>query len=535
MQSAAADRDRFVSFAFAAADMLVELNAQYDISYTAGSLLALTGQDPQRVIGRRFVDLVVASDRVLVERMFEQLKSAPRIGPVQITFAGKTVPVAMRGIRAIDDGKVRLTFAQLSPGLFAFDEPTDGATGLLAPDSFEKLVNRHMGQSRASGDASELTLVKLIGLSDEADDSSREDVMLHVGGLLRSLSLDGRSAGRLADGRFGFVHRRGAASEIESQIRDVVRQRGGSEVEVAASHVDICEPVLSESEACKALSHVLRTFAGKVDGEESFASLGDALRDSYDATAKRIAKFRHTVENLRFQLHFQPIVGLKDRRLSHFEALSRFRGVDSPFEMINFAEDVGITRDFDLAVVRKVLEALDSTDRNKPRPKIAINLSTRSLDQDSFVDDLLTLLSGCGALAKTIAFEVTESAEIKNLERMATVLERLRSKGHRVALDDFGAGAAAFHYIRALKVDYVKVDGAYIQKVLTCSRDASIVKAMTEMCKSLGVGTIAEMIEDEEQASSLLAMGVDCGQGYLFGRPTPSLHYTPPDKSKLAA
>ena len=523
------DRDRFLSFAFAGSDLLIELDQQATMTFIAGSFKAFTGEVLESALNRPFSDIVAAADETLAARSLEQLCKRKRIGPIQIKFKHGNERVVLRGIQALDDDMLYLAFSRLLAGSFPEAGDVDEETGLLTSASFEKIANRHMASARHSDGRTEMTMVHLAGLTDLAGYPEKmTDLLKHVGGVLRSLSVDGSSAGQLADGRFGFIHEKGEAEGIADDIKDVINEQGYDQIDVGVQSIEIAETVLSETEACKALGHVMRAFAGKVDGQENFASLDDALCQSYDDTARRINEFRRTVESLRFQVHFQPIVKLSDYSISHFEALSRFRGGDSPFEMINFAEEVGITQDFDLAVVRKVLEQIEPRSAQRRIPKIAINLSTRSLDMDSFVNDLLRMLQGSGSLAKWLTFEITESAEIKNLERMAKVIEKFQRLGHEVALDDFGAGAAAFHYIRALKVNYVKVDGAYIQKILTDRRDASIVKAMIEMCHSLEVGTIAEMVETQEQVDVLTNMGVDCAQGYFFAKPGPSLDIPSP-------
>ncbi len=115
---------------------------------------------------------------------------------------------------------------------------------------------------------------------------------------------------------------------------------------------------------------------------------------------------------------------------------------------------------------------------------------------------------------------------IKDLQATNTVLQVLRADGHKICLDDFGAGAASFPYIQALEVDYVKIDGAYVKRMETHPRDRAILKAMVGLCRDLGVGTVAEMVETESQAKALVDLGVDYAQGYLFGRP--SLDFTFP-------
>jgi EAL domain-containing protein (putative c-di-GMP-specific phosphodiesterase class I) len=132
---------------------------------------------------------------------------------------------------------------------------------------------------------------------------------------------------------------------------------------------------------------------------------------------------------------------------------------------------------------------------------------------------LLALLEKSRVPASKLLFEITESAQIVDLETVRRFVVELRRLGHSVCLDDFGAGAASFSYLQALPVDYVKIDGAYVGRLCESPRDRAIIKGMTSMCRDLGIHTIAEMIEREAQLDALLELGVELGQGYLFGQP----------------
>jgi EAL domain-containing protein (putative c-di-GMP-specific phosphodiesterase class I) len=98
--------------------------------------------------------------------------------------------------------------------------------------------------------------------------------------------------------------------------------------------------------------------------------------------------------------------------------------------------------------------------------------------------------------------------------------------GFKVALDDFGAGAASFQYLQKLEVDVVKIDGKYVKKILTSERDAAMIKNLIQMCKDLGVKVVAEFVEDSAQAEVLRNMGADYAQGYLYGKAEPHPSYT---------
>ena len=122
---------------------------------------------------------------------------------------------------------------------------------------------------------------------------------------------------------------------------------------------------------------------------------------------------------------------------------------------------------------------------------------------------------GGGALL----IEFTETAEIEDMDGAAETVRQLRAAGVPVCIDDFGAGGAAFRYLRELRADYVKLDGAFVQRAENSDRDRGIVQAMIEAARAVGAATIAEMIETEGQARLMRNLGVEYGQGWLFGRP----------------
>jgi EAL domain-containing protein (putative c-di-GMP-specific phosphodiesterase class I) len=109
------------------------------------------------------------------------------------------------------------------------------------------------------------------------------------------------------------------------------------------------------------------------------------------------------------------------------------------------------------------------------------------------------------------------------LDAVSNVVRGLRKAGHKVCLDDFGAGASAFQYLRALEVDVVKIDGIYVRDALKTGKGQSFLKAMAGLCNDLGIATVAEMVENTNALAFLRACGVAYGQGYLFGRPSENI------------
>ena len=122
---------------------------------------------------------------------------------------------------------------------------------------------------------------------------------------------------------------------------------------------------------------------------------------------------------------------------------------------------------------------------------------------------------------RRLLIELTETAEIEDIATAAATLERLRALNIGLCLDDFGAGAAAFRYLRDFRVDYLKIDGAYVQGALRSERERKVVISMLDMARSAGAVTIAESIETSELAGLMEELGCSLGQGWLFGEPGP--------------
>jgi EAL domain-containing protein (putative c-di-GMP-specific phosphodiesterase class I) len=179
-----------------------------------------------------------------------------------------------------------------------------------------------------------------------------------------------------------------------------------------------------------------------------------------------------------------------------------------------------------MAVVASVLKVL-AADVGRDA-SIAANISARSLGSERFVIELAWLCGDTAALRPRLLLELTETHQITDFDQVNGALAQLRRLGHKVCLDDFGAGACSLEYLRRLDVDYVKIDGRYVQELAAGSRDAMILKHVVGLCDEMGVPTIAEMIETRQAAGICKDLGVTLGQGWVFSKPLPKPVWIPP-------
>ena len=525
-------RNRFVAFAFAAADAFIELDNGETMSFVDGATPWLTGLKSEELTGKSLWDFVVEGDRMLIKAALGSPAGQGRFGPITVKFRhgdGRIVRAILTGL-CLPDNKDCVFLALSAPRIAVLDQDDverDQDTGLLTKDGLSDIATSAMIAAKEAGQACNMTLLNLDGLSDirgRIDDAAAEELMHDITAYLRASSLNGDSVSHMEDDQFGLVHE--ARLDIEALKQTIVERAKeidttGDGLNAVAATVTLDSENLSESENAKALLYSINKFS-ETHGEVTVAELNDGYKQMLEETREKIAHFKRVIANGEIDAVYQPIVDLKTREVHHYEALARLHsaGLDSsPYQFITFAEEVGIIADFDIAMCRKVigmvLEARDGGDCLS----VAINLSTRSLETPRFVDELLELLTGCHLIRDQVMFEITESWKINNFESMNKVIGCLRNLGHSICLDDFGSGAAAFQYLRALSVDIVKIDGMYVQEAQKTDNGKAFLKSMATLCSDLGIITVGEMVETDEMADLLIDAGVDYGQGWLFGKP----------------
>lgn len=578
-----AERDRFVALAFAAADLLLELDAEQRVVFAAGATAPFVGLAPQALAGKNFLDLVAAADRSMMREVLAQGARGKRMRNIvlRLQSAGDdgqpspSAPLALLGYRLPEMGGryfLSLRAGGHEPRLGDEDpvpQVTGGDSGLSNPRSFATLAGERLGAAGAvavdeSGTAYSLTLLRFVGLNElrrRLDRDTRSQLVAAIGGGLRALAVNGDLAGQFDGENFGLIHPKDAdVAAFERGIVEMSRRldpqyvappaagkkpapkkpsapaQGGLTVARAVVEMDVAGMV--QSEQVRALIHIVNRFTdGRLD-DFKIASASAGLSAMIGETVHKLAEFRSVVSDADFAMAFQPIVALSNRKIHHYEVLARFPKFGdrlTPYEAITFAEQTGLICDFDLAMCSKALAWLEVRRAEGKAYNLAVNLSGSSIGMPSFVKALHKLLQRHDAVRRLVAFEITESARIGNLRGVNAIVKGLRAEGHKVCLDDFGAGASAFHYLRALDVDVVKIDGIYVRDAFKNSKGAAFLKAMASLCSDLGIATVAEMVEDESNLAFLKQCGVDYGQGWLFGKPSFDITEFEPKSGAAAA
>ena len=503
--------DRFLTFAFAAAEMLVETDAAGRITFAEGAFPARFGRTGRSFLGEPVQSLVAREQRSGVGTALELLSATGRIRPTAIRLSDTARSAfSMAGLASPGDaGRFCLTFTPLPielPG-----GPLPGGPGLA----------RAAEEMLRGGDAPHgaLGLIELIG--DGGTLAPRADLAARIQAVLASHGGSGAMAADFGSGRFGVLPAEGGpdVKVLAEQVALLLAQHG-LPGQVSTRSLPLDTVSMSPLQTTRALRFALSAFSRGGDAALAKAGFAGGLAGFVSSAADRAAALRRTITERRFRLAFQPIVLLADRQPHHYEALLRpIPTPGSPYdqasEFIALAETVGLSEELDWAVVETACEAA----RAASGARIACNLSGLSLQSPAFRDQLCAMLEAAPALARRLLVEITETAEIEDEAEAARTVDALRALGLPVCIDDFGAGAAAFRYLRIFPVDFVKVDGIYVTNSVESGRDRGFISAMVDLATTVGAQVVAERIETEAQAGLMQELGVAFGQGYLFGRP----------------
>jgi diguanylate cyclase (GGDEF)-like protein len=235
---------------------------------------------------------------------------------------------------------------------------------------------------------------------------------------------------------------------------------------------------------------------------------------------------RNAVRSQSFELHYQPIVSLASGMCTGFESLVRWRRFDqmvSPMQFIPVAEELGLIEPLGAWVLQEACRAFAAWQRRFPAyglECITVNVSTRQLMQQGFLDMVEQAVRGAGLQPPDLRLEITETALMDAPHLAAQVLRELRDFGVKIYLDDFGTGYSSLSHLHKLPVDALKIDRSFVRSLTLDDRPA-IVESILALARTLNTGVVAEGVETEAQARELLRLGCRHAQGYYYSPPLP--------------
>ncbi len=357
-----------------------------------------------------------------------------------------------------------------------------------------------------------------------------DEVLREVARRLRAAVREDDVLARLGSDEFAIIQsdsvQPDAAATLARRLIEVLGHPhlvGGHSLVVSAT-VGIAPVDAQETDADALLRRAdLALYRAKQDGRANWR-LFDAAMDAAAQSRRALEMdLREALHRDEFELYYQPLISVRDRRVAALEALIRWRhptrGLIPPDRFIPLAEELGLI----VPIGEWVLRTACATAVLWPASVlVAVNLSSVQFVRPGLLETVQAALTDTGLPAERLELEITESVLLADNAATLAVLHALRAMGVRISMDDFGTGYSSLSYLRSFPFDKLKIDKSFIQGLDESEESAVIVRAIAALGASLGIATTAEGVETLGQLERLIADGCTEVQGYFFSPPCPA-------------
>lgn len=430
--------------------------------------------------------------------------------------------------------------------LLTYQASHDALTELMNRREFERRLERTIAQAATGGPVCALLYIDLDQfklINDTSGHAAGDQLLAQLAGIMREQLRGADVLARLGGDEFGVlasdVHDEAGARLVAERLRQHIDGYRfvweNSSYGITAS----IGGVLIEPETSNLKDLMAQADSACYIAKENGRNRVHFYTRADDAAARRrtemewAQRLRTAMEEGRLRLYYQEVRPLLElaggTRLEVLLRLLDENGrIVPPGAFIPAAERYGLMPAIDRWVIQQTLANLDNLHPEGVGLRFAaINLSGASIEDETLVDLILSLIRKHDIEPGRLCFEITETVAVRHLSQVSRFVSRLRQAGCRVALDDFGVGMSSFGYLKNLPVDIIKIDGSFVQDMLSDPMSHAIVRAVTDIGHQRGMSVIAEWVDSEELIRALAEIGVDHAQGYALHRPEPAAMYLP--------
>jgi diguanylate cyclase (GGDEF)-like protein/PAS domain S-box-containing protein len=523
--------------------------------YVNHAYLILFGyEEPEDIDGLPMLDLIASDDHHKFKAVFREFAEQSESAPV--TVVAQCVRADGTGFNA----KIEFSHARVEgedctqvvirdDATFNVDDSQlkllrdhDLLTGLYNRKRFMDELEKTVFQAvEGNGDAELLYLVldEFQSIKEQVGLGTSDVIIKSVADLLRKNLREGEILGRYGDQIFtiivpshddNLVDER--AASYQQVITDYVSHVNGKSIDlrcsIGISRITESQPsaeaVLENADkACTQAQH------GGGNQVARFQSNNEAEQSEEHSIEQWQKRLQKGLQENKFLLHYQPIVSLHGEEQEFYEVLLRLELIEgrltTPGEFIKPAVELKLMADIDKWVIRTAVEALTEHRHQFPRTRFFVKLSEQTLHAAEFVDWLRATLDAHHLNGNSLIFEISETIAIDNLEQTQQVIAKLKEIGCEFGLEHFGSGVDFSNSLSSLNVDYVKINGTFVENMARDNENQAAVKAIIEMTKQAGKRCIAEFVSDANSLALLWRLGVDYAQGFYIQEPGDKLDY----------
>ena len=428
-------------------------------------------------------------------------------------------------------------------------KPADALTGFLNREQFHFELEREIARADLFGRPLALLVIGLDNfktLNGTHGLLAGDTYLRSMAETLRGMLLVGEIAGRVGGDEIAILLPGVSAAEaapraeaVIGRIRRLAPVWGGTALTLTASAGVAFFPEHAGGAADLFLAADLAMHQAKRrgGGRVRLHDPSDRERDHTGLLREQSNRIRAALAESRFVPYFQPVAEVGSGRIVAVETLARMREPDGrialPAEFLGAAERFGIVTAMDRAIVAAAFDALAAARKKiSPELEIGVNLSGLDFDDDTLVADISRMARAKGIRPERVTFEITETAALRDFDRVRDFTLALTGEGFHFALDDFGMGFSSFRYLRELPVSSLKLDISYVRDLPKEKANRVFVRGIAGICRGLGVKTVAEGVESKEVMEIFPELGVDRAQGWHIGFPEPGLPVVDVDASQ---
>jgi diguanylate cyclase (GGDEF)-like protein len=410
----------------------------------------------------------------------------------------------------------------------------DVLTGLANRAEFNARLAEATGRLLRNGRAVTvmmLDLDKFKAVNDGLGHPAGDELLVEVGRRLKSSIRAGDVLARLGGDEFAIIQE-GVANQHEDAISLALRiigviaepfDLGGHQASIGASIGIALSPEHGVKPAQLIKCADLALYDAKANGRNDYRIFQAEMLEAVQTQRLAESELREAINRGELELHYQPVVDIKTRRLNGVEALVRWRhptrGLVSPDQFIPLAESTGLIVPLGHWVLQRACTDAASWPEHI---KVAVNISAVQIKKSNLFDVILCVLLESGLAAERLELEITETTLLESRETHLATIRQLKNLGISIALDDFGTGFSSVNYLTTFPFDKIKIDKSFTQGVFHRRECKAVIASTLALAQGLGTVTTAEGIETEEQLAYMRDAGVDLVQGYLLGKPVPA-------------
>jgi diguanylate cyclase (GGDEF)-like protein len=419
----------------------------------------------------------------------------------------------------------------------------DPLTGMMNRGRMAEALSEAISAAEREGKTCGIVIAAINNL-DVVNDSYgyevADDVIIEVGRRLRQVVRTGDAIARYSGSKFGIILNNCGEGELEiaserflTAARESVIETDSGPVWAMLSIGGLILPLHApDANTAMARAEEALAEARKLPGDGFVAYKPSPRRLSERSlNARCAAEIVTCLKEDRFRLAFQPIVSAATGEAAMHEALLRMTDSEGELiaaaHLIPIAEKLGLVRLIDRTVVQLAISTL----LNHAEARLAFNISGITATDPRWCHQLIDMLAAHRGIMPRTTVEITESVALADLEETASFTKSLRDLGCTVAIDDFGSGYASFRNLRALNVDFLKLDGSFCDGVSRNKDNQYFVASFIDLARKFGIKTVAEWVQSPADAEFLRLAGIDLLQGNLFGSPSIELPWAPSSQS----